>query len=392
MIKKIEAEKTARENILPFWQGMIDKDYGGFYGEADFYGKINKKAAKGCILNSRVLWTFSAAYRLFNDNAYKVYADHAYDFLKNKFLDKEYGGLFWLADYKGSNPNKRKQFYNIAFGVYALSEYFLATGDQAALNLALDLFDVTEKHGLDNTSGGYIEARLQNWQEIDDYRLSPKEINCPKSMNTCLHVLEAWTTLTRASKNEKVRMALECLLRVTLDKIVNESWNFNLFFDMNWRSLSKEISYGHDIEGSWLMYEAALATGNETLISEVKQTALSIAEVIHTAALDHKNGGLISSCDEEGKLHTKKEWWPQAEAVVGFYNAYELNGKQKYLDAAESIWKYIQKYFIDYVNGEWHNELSSDNSPDTKMPKSGFWKCPYHNGRACFEIIRRIGK
>jgi cellobiose epimerase len=392
MLNKQSAIQEVKQNILPFWQALADEENGGFYGETDFYGKPDKTAGKGCILNSRILWTFSAAYRLFEDDAYKACANHARDFLSKAFLDTTHGGLYWLVDHAGKALDARKQFYNIAFGIYALSEHYLATGDKSSLELAMALFDVTEKYGLDVTAGGYIEACSREWREIDDFRLSGKDLNCPKSMNTNLHVLEAYTNLVRAGSDERVRKALEALLHITLDKIVNRDFHFEMFFDMNWNSLAKEISYGHDIEGSWLLYEAALAAGDEKLISKVKQAALAITEVIYTAAIDHKNGGLISGCDEAERNHNKKEWWPQAEAVVGFYNAYELSGKRKYFDAAESVWNYIQKHFVDHTNGEWFNELNLDNTPDVKMPKAGFWKCPYHNARACFEVARRMGR
>jgi mannobiose 2-epimerase len=340
-------------------------------------------------LNSRILWTFSAAYRLFKDDAYRECAARAKDFMTAAFLDREHGGLYWLADHTGKPLNTRKQFYNIAFGIYALGEHYLAAGDRSSLELAMNFFEVLEKYGLDKNAGGYIEARSREWGNIDDLRLSGKDLNSPKSMNTNLHVLEAYTTLTYAGKERRVRKSLEDILRITLEKIVNKKRNFELFFDMDWNSLVKDISYGHDIEGSWLLYEAALSTGNKSLISEVKQVAIEIAETTYAAAIDHKNGGLLSGCNEDGKITDKKEWWPQAEAVVGFYNAYEISGKKKYLDAAQSIWDYIQNNFADYKNGDWHNELSLDNTPDTKMPKAGFWKCPYHNARACFEMLRR---
>jgi mannobiose 2-epimerase len=391
LINKQAAVQEVKNNILPFWQGVIDKENGGFYGETDFYGNPNKTAAKGCILNSRILWTFSAAYRIFGDSAYKVCAQHARDFLSKVFLDTTHGGLYWLADYSEKALNTRKQFYNIAFGIYALSEHYLATGDQSSLELALALFDATERYGLDPSAGGYIEACNREWRSIDDYRLSEKDLNCPKSMNTNLHVLEAYTNLVRACGDKRAHKALEALLHITLEKIVNRDFHFELFFDMDWNSLTKNISYGHDIEGSWLLYEAALTVGDESLISKVKQTALSIAEVTYNAAIDRKNGGLFSGCDGTGHNHNKKEWWPQAEAVVGFYNAYELSGEQKYFDAADSIWSYIQKYFVDHTHGEWHNELFIDDSPDVSMPKAGFWKCPYHNARACLEVVRRMG-
>jgi mannobiose 2-epimerase len=391
MLNKQEVLREVKENILSFWQGMADEENGGFYGEADFYGKIDKTAAKGCILNSRILWTFSAAYRMLGDDGYKTYAQRARDFLLSAFLDKTYGGLFWLVDHTGKALDTRKQFYNIAFGIYALSEHYRATGDQSSLELAMNLFDVTEQYGLDPSAGGYIEACNREWRSIEDFRLSGKDLNCPKSMNTNLHVLEAYTNLVCAGGGERVRNALEALLRITLDKIVNRDWHFELFFDMNWNSLTKDISYGHDIEGSWLLYEAALAIGDENLISKVKQTALAIAEVTYNAAIDRRNGGLLSGCDEAGNHHAKKEWWPQAEAVVGFYNAYELSGERKYFDAAESVWGYIQNYFVDSAHGEWFNELSIDNTPDINLPKAGFWKCPYHNARGCLEEGRRVG-
>jgi mannobiose 2-epimerase len=390
MLNRQEAEKMARENILPFWQGMADGENGGFYGESDFYGKANKTADKGGVLNSRILWTFSAAYRVFADDKYKACAARAREFMSIAFLDKEHGGLYWLVDHTGRPLNTRKQFYNIAFGIYALSEHYTACGDASSLSTAMSLFDLLEKYALDTEAGGYIEARTREWNDIEDSRLSPKEPNCPKTMNTCLHVLEAYTSLALSGGDERVRKALDSLLRITLDKIVNRDWHFNLFFEMNWHSLAKDISYGHDIEGSWLMYEAALAVGDENLIREVKTTAVAIADAIYKAAVDHRNGGLLSGCNEALKIHSKKEWWPQAEAVVGFYNAYELSGEKKYLEAAESIWDFINEHFTDHKHGEWHNELSLDNTPDTSMPKAGFWKCPYHNARVCFEIMRRM--
>jgi mannobiose 2-epimerase len=395
MLNKDEAVQMVRENILPFWQGMADRENGGFYGEADSCGNVLKTAGKGGILHARILWTFSAAYNVFKDESLKAYAAQAKDFLLSAFIDKDHGGLYWLVDHKGKVLDTRKQFYNIAFGIYALSEHFRATGDQSSLDLAFALFDIIETYGFDSSTGGYIEACTRDWRSIDDFRLSDKDLNSPKSMNTNLHVLEAYTNLLRVSTDAqrgRVRAALESLLRVTLEEIVNRNWHFDLFFDMNWRSLTGDISYGHDIEGSWLLYEAALAIGDEKLIAEVTQAALRIAEGIYAAAIDHKHGGLFSGCDSYGRIHPKKEWWPQAEAVVGFFNAYELSGERKYYDAATSIWDFIQDHFVDREHGEWHNELSLDNKPDTDMPKAGFWKCPYHNARACLELIRRIEK
>jgi mannobiose 2-epimerase len=307
------------------------------------------------------------------------------------FLDKTHGGLYWLVDSTGKVINDRKQFYNITFGLYGLSEHYRATGDKTSYELSLSLFDVLETYAFDKHAGGYIEACTYDWQSIDDLRLSENEPNCLKTMNTNLHILEAYTNLLKADKgNIPVKKALESLLIVLLEKIVNKNRQFSLFFDLNWNSLSKEISYGHDIEGSWLLYDAALVLENKELLSRVKQVALEIADVIYDKAIDKKNGGIVNDCDEHGKANENKGWWPQAEAVVGFYNAYELSGGQKYLDAADSIWSYIKNYFVDNKNGEWHHELNVDNKPNTERGKASFWKCPYHNARTCFELIERI--
>jgi mannobiose 2-epimerase len=401
MLNKQEALKEVKEHILPFWQNMADLENGGFYGEADFYGQANKTAAKGGILHARLLWTFSTAYRTFGETIYKEYAARARDFLLQAFMDGTYGGLYWLTDADGKVLDTRKQFYAIAFGIYAFAEHYRAAGEGASLDTALALFDATERHGRDMAAGGYVEARSREWGEVEDNRLSGKDINTPKSMNTNLHVLEAYTNLLMACKaanapqTGRVREALAALLAVTLEKIIDRD-HFELFFYNDWQSLTSMepqkqfISYGHDIEGSWLLYEAALALGDESIVKEVKNTAQAIANAVFVSAIDHEHGGLYSGRDGAGQVYPKKEWWPQAEAAVGFINAWELSGERRYFDAAVSIWEYIQTRFADHEHGDWHNELSLDNVPDAKMPKAGFWKCPYHNARACFELARRL--
>jgi mannobiose 2-epimerase len=327
---------------------------------------------------------------MLGDEKYKECADRARDFMVSAFHDKEHGGLYWAVDYTGKCVSDRKQIYCIAFGIYGLSEHYLATGDEKSLTLAIELFDSIEQYGYDKEHGGYIEACSRDWSGIDDYRLSDKEINCPKSMNTCLHVLEAYTTLCTASKNDRVRKALRDLTRITLDKIINSDWRFDLFFDMEWNVLTNDISYGHDIEGSWLLHEAALAVGDEALIKESEEAAIKIAEAVYDSeALDRKNGGLCRE-SKDGIMWYKKDWWSQAEAIVGFYNTYELTKDEKYLHEAKEIWDFIQKHFVDFKHGEWYRELNLDNTPDETMGKAGFWKCPYHNSRMCFEMIKRI--
>lgn len=395
MFNRLALEQDVRRNTLPFWQGLADMENGGFYGEADFYGVPVRDANKGCIMHSRILWTFSAAYRLFKEEAYRVCADRARAFLIDAFWDGEYGGLYWMVDASGKPLETKKQFYNIAFGIYALSEHYRATGDGDSLKRALALFDVTEAHGRDPVSGGYVEGRDREWKNLDYYHLGPKDLDTPKSMNTNLHVMEAYTNLLRACESAShentlcVRKALEALTVLTIEKIINPSHHFELYFDMDWNTLTKEISYGHDIEGSWLLYDAGLALGG-AWAGTVKKTAVDIAEVIYATAIDKDSGGLISGINTNGVVLVKKEWWPQAEAVVGFYNAWELSGELKYRDAAEQIADFAAQYFIDREHGDWHNELKPGNIPDPAMPKAGFWKCPYHNSRMYFQLCERL--
>ena len=388
-----EFTNEAIKNILPFWQNLIDIEQGGFYGRADFTGLPDKKADKGCILNSRILWTFSSAFRRFGDESYKKYADHAFDFLCKAFCDKENGGLHWLVDYTGKPVDSVKGIYNIAFAIYGLAEYYRATKNKTALNLAMSFFDILEKHALDPTAGGYIETKTYNWQHTTYSLLCDgKAIDCKKSMNTNLHVLEAYTTLLLATGDTRVRKALDSLTRLTMDKIINKNWQFDLYFDMDWNALNQDISYGHDIEGSWLLYDAALVLKDEDLIAHTKTTAINIAMVVYENGRDTTNGGLFTERDSNGRLSHKKDWWSQAEAIVGFYNAYQITGDEKFKTAAEEIWDFTKKYFIDKTNGEWHNEIFLDNTINTKMPKAGFWKCPYHNARMCFEMLDRLSK
>jgi mannobiose 2-epimerase len=378
------ATNLLRENILPFWQGLQDTQHGGFYGEADFFGVPVKNADKGCILNSRILWTFSAAYRALGDRPYLTTATAAYDFLRSSFLDSENSGLYWLVTADGQPTDTKKHFYNIAFGIYALSEYYLATKSEESLALAMELFDKMEAHGRDYLHGGYIEACTRNWQPAEDFRLSDKELNLPKSMNTHLHILEAYTTLLRATNHPRVHEALSAITRITLDKIIHNQRTFLLFFDNNWAPHEAPQSYGHDIEGSWLVHDAAEALGDAEILAEAREAAVKIAASMLQLAVDRENGGLISE-----PAMQEKEWWPQAEAVVGFYNAYQLSRDEKYKQAAISIWDFTLAHFVDHENGEWHRILLG-NKPDISMYKSGFWKCPYHNARMCLELITRL--
>jgi cellobiose epimerase len=382
------------KDILPFWMNnTVDNEHGGFYGEVSNDLVVNKEAHKAGVINSRVLWTFSTAYRFFGDEAYLQMADHAYDFLINSFWDKEYSGIYWLVDYKGNAVDDKKQIYNIAFAVYGLTEYYRASGKKESLDKAIELYNCIERYSYDSTNKGYFEALARDWKDLADTRLSAKEINCKKSMNTHLHILEAYTNLFRVWKDDEFRNKFKELIEVTADYIVdNEEYRFKLFFDEKWNSLDNGISYGHDIEGSWLLFEAAEVLGDEALINRVKDISLGMAKKVIENGIDEKNGGLLNEKHSDGRLDNYKAWWPQAEAMVGFLNAYELNNNEEYLKASFDIWNFTDKYFVDKTNGEWFNEVSLEGKTDEKMKKVDAWKCPYHNGRACFEIATRIDK
>lgn len=386
---KHQTKKELLNNILPFWGSLIDHENGGFYGYADFNGVVDKQYEKGSILNSRILWTFATAYRLFKDDKYKEYADHARDFMIKYIYDHERGGLYWSVNADGTPKDNRKHFYNIAFGVYALSEHYRATGDNQSLEYAIKLFDILEKYAYDPVDGGYIEGLNVDFVDDGSGRLSPKDLLCAKSMNTNLHVLEALTNLHRVWKNDLLYTRLVELIDVHVEKIINtDTMHLDTFFDMQWYSLKEEFSYGHDIECSWLLYEAAEVTHDEAIISKVKTVTLGMAKATLKQAIDHENGGIYNG-KEDGEFAQSKAWWVEAEAVVGFVNAYGLSDEKDYLDYALQVWDFTKKYFVDTKNGDWHNELALNGKPDTTFPKVEPWKCPYHNARMCFEIYTR---
>lgn len=391
---KNAVQKELTEDILPFWcNHTIDKENGGFYGTVLNDLTIVDKANKGCILNSRILWSYSTAYRISKNENHLKLADIAYDFLVNHFWDKENSGLYWMVDYKGDVVDDRKQIYNIAFGIYGLSEYFRATGKKESLDKAIELYNITEKYSYDEINKGYIEALDKDWNIIQDMRLSPKNLNSKKSMNTHLHIMEAYTNLYRVWPDSGLKDKLDEIIDVTITHIIDaNNYQFKLFFDETWNSLNKVISYGHDIEGSWLLYEAAEVSKNQTLIAKAKEIAIKMAEKVLVDGIDISNNSICSEKYENGTFEINKAWWPQAEAVVGFINAYQLTDEYNFLEAAAKVWTYIDKHFIDKKYGEWFNEVTPDGSPAKGMAKVDPWKCPYHNSRACFESIERLDK
>lgn len=388
----IESQLAELDNILSFWiKHTIDEKNGGFYGTILSSGVTVKNANKGAILNGRILWSFSAAYNFNKNPKYLEVAERAFNYFSDYFIDKKNGGIFWELDYTGNPVNRRKQAYALGFAIYGLSEYYRASGNERSLNLAQELFWTIEKNLSDKEFGGYIEALSENWEPLEDMRLSLKDANEPKSMNTHLHLLEPYTNLYRSWKNPILADCIKKLIRIFLDKIIdNKTAHFNLFFDMDWKVKSSIISYGHDIEGSWLLYEAAEELGVHNLIEEVKAMAIRMVDVTKNEGSDID--GSIFNEREGAHLDTDKHWWPQAEAMVGYINVWQITGDKKYLDEAEKVWNFIKLRIIDNELGEWFWRVDKSGDPYISDDKTGFWKCPYHNTRALIEVVSRLRK
>ena len=389
---KKEMQDVLTGNILPFWiDKMVDHENGGFYGRIDGHGNLHADAEKGGILNARILWTFSAAYRVLGKSEYLEMATRAKDYIIAHFIDREYGGTYWSLDCKGNPKDTKKQFYAIGFMIYGLSEYVRATGDKEALDYAIQLFECIEEHSLDVIYNGYIEACTREWGEIADMRLSDLDANYPKSQNTHLHIIEPYANLYRVWKDERLEKALRNMINIFTDKILNPETNhLDLFFEKDWtRGAGHLESYGHDIECSWLMHEAALVLGDAEVLKKVEEIVPLVAKASEKGL--NPDGSMIHEANlDTGHVDDDLHWWVQAEAVVGFYNIYQHFGDESALDKSLQCWQYIKDNLIDNEGGEWYWSRRPDGTLNLDDDKAGFWKCPYHNGRMCLEIIERI--
>ncbi len=388
---KPEIAVELRENILPFWMNYpADRDNGGFYGAVTNDLQILDDVPRSAILCARVLWTFSAAYRTFGDEAYLAMAQHAYTYLTTTFWDDVYGGLYWSVDRNGRFIEDRKHHYAQAFGIYGLSEYYRASGNPQSLQFAQNLFHLLEEYAYDAQHQGYIEGSCRDWTPLEDMRLSTKEINSSKSMNTMLHILEAYTNLLRVWDDEKVRGRHREAIEVFLKHIINpQTSHFSLLFDNAWHSLTPTVSFGHDIEGCWLLWEAAEVQGDAELLAAVRESVVGMATAVYNSALE-PDGSLLYEAGPDGITDDNKVWWAQAEALVGFTNTFQLTGDEKFARAAARLWHYIQEKMIDRTCGDWYKQLHRDGTPDLAHYKAGPWDCPYHHSRACLEMMARI--
>lgn len=385
-------QEAAQElkGILDYWQARtLDHQQGGFVGRIDNNNNVDADAPKGSVLNSRILWTFSAAYNETGKNDYLQVAERAFRYLADHFIDKEYGGVYWTVDHRGAPLDTKKQIYALSFAIYGLSEYYIGSQSEEAKDLAIELYRAIVAHSYDPQYGGYIEALARDWKDLEDLRLSAKDANEKKSMNTHLHVLEGFTNLYRIWPDSGLKAKLEELIHLFLDHIIDaKTHHLILFFDEQWNPKSSIVSYGHDIEAAWLLQEAAEVVGDEALLGQVKHRSVQVAAAA-AKGLD-KDGGLWYEWDgAEQHLVKEKHWWPQGEAMVGFFNAWQNTGDEAFLKASLDSWRFTKEYIIDKQNGEWFWGVKEDYSIMNE-DKVGLWKCPYHNGRACIEIMRRV--
>ncbi|MFW5657679.1 MAG: AGE family epimerase/isomerase [Bacteroidota bacterium] len=385
-----ELELELHESILDYWiKNTLDEVNGGFVGQITYDNIINPEADKGCILNSRILWSFSAACHMFKRKEYLAMADRAYDYFINHFIDNQYGGTYWMLNSKGEPVDDSKQVYGQVFSIYGLSTYYQATNNEEALRKAIDLYYLVEKHSYDSQKDGYMDAFSRTWEATDYSMINPSGPISPKTMNTHLHVLEAYTQLYRVWQDEGLKKQLKGLIRIHLDKIINKDTNhFDLFFERDWNPTSDIISFGHDIEGAWLMNEAAEVLGQESLIKEVQQAALKMADAVLKEGIA-PDGSLLHEGQDNKIIDSDRHWWPQAEAMVGFVDAYQKTGNEKYLNAAQKVWGFIKKHLMN-PTGEWYWSVDENYTKNTVDDKAGPWKAPYHNSRACMEIIHRL--
>lgn len=382
-----EVKKHLLTTIIPFWKSLRDDTNGGYYGYMDYDLSVDKTAVKGCILNSRITWFFANAYLLLKDESLLDEAKHGFEFLKNHCLDRKNGGIYWSINYDGTVNDTTKHTYNQAFSIYALSSYYDATKDEQALRMANEIYDIIEEKCRDEI--GYLEAFDATFSPIDNDKLSENGVIAEKTMNTLLHVFEAYTELYRVTKQQRVKTRLEWMMDIIADKIYNPTLHRQeVFFDKNYNSILDLHSYGHDIETAWLINRGIEVLAEEAYTKKMGPIIDDLTQEIYKVAFDGHS--LANEC-EKGVVNTHRIWWVQAETVIGFLNGYQRDkSKVEYAKAAASAWDFIKNHLIDQRNGsEWFWEVDENGRPFEGRPIVEPWKCPYHNGRMCFEVIRR---
>jgi len=395
--QKVKMDKLKNEvlfnlthNLLPYWSTrMVDTKNGGFYGRINASDQVFPDEDKGGILNARILWTYSSAYRILKDTTYLRLAKRSKEYIMSHFIDKEFGGAYRSVKSTGEPSDTRKQTYTQSFFIYGLAEYYRVTGDKDALKAAKDIFELFEKFALDKENDGYFEVFTRDWNRSHDMLIGEKTSQDEKTMNTHLHIMEAYTNLYRVWPDRRVADRLKDQVEIFLDKIVDAKTSHLIcFMDKNWNRTSSLDSYGHDIESSWLLVEAAGVLKDTALLGRVTKTSIKIANAASEGL--QPDGSLIYEKDlSTGRKNTERSWWAQAETIVGYLNAYEITGNEKYLDKSINCWNYTKNHLVDNKSGGWFSSVS-ESGITGRGDKGGFWVCPYHSGRMCMEVIERL--
>lgn len=390
-VYKKALEQEVNDNILSFWLELQDHQHGGFYCYADFDGNIDASHPKAVLLHSRILWAFSAAYRVLGRAEYAAAARHAFEFLTRQAMDSVKGGVYWMLDHQGQVTDSQKHIYNQGFAIYALAEFHRATGDVQARELAIGLFNLIEQHAYDAEHKGYFEAYDQDWNSIENALIcdTAEGVVTEKSMNTHLHILEAYANLLRIYPDAKLEARVKELIDLFRERIILPNQHFGLFFTRDWQCVSRDISYGHDIEGTWLIDDAVRLLSDKHYVREITTLTTQMAQVTLQEGLD-SDGAIFNELRDRHLLDTDRVWWVQAEGMVGFFNAYLKSLNPAFHKAALDCWHIINQQLIDKNNGEWYWKTYRDGRPYLDRAKVEPWKCPYHNGRACLELIERL--
>ena len=395
-LDQLRAElRQEHKDILAYWQKYApDAEHGGFYGRVSYQNQPDASADKGIVLNARILWSFSAALRHTHHEEYRATADRAFQYIQQHFVDPKFGGVYWSVTATGQPKYPLKHLYGQAFALYGLSEYVRATRSAPALALAKAQFQYMVKYAYDAKNGGFMEAMAQDWSPATDYIISKYDNRESKTMNTHLHLLESFTSLYRVWPDKSVADQIRGMLRMFLEHIIDpKTYRMNLFMDNDWKIRRTAISYGHDIEASWLLPEAAdvlaaKSPGDKPLQKTVRALALNMARAA-TTGFDPNDGGMNYELEPDGHLNTERSWWVLAEAMVGFMNAYQLTHEKAFLDKSIQSWEFIKKYLLDLKNGEWFSGVTIDHKV-LGSDKISMWKAPYHNSRSCLEMLERL--
>ena len=380
--------QEVRENltscILPYWLKLKDPR-GGFYGEVASDGTVLYDAPRGVILNARLIWSFAAAYAALKDTQYLVAAVHARDWFLEHFCDHKYGGVYWSVTPEGERLDDKKQLYAQGFAIYGLAELYKVTRDDEVLKNAVNLFQVVETHFSDRENGGYMEALSRDFSPLEDMSLSAHDINADKTMNSHLHILEAYANLYQVWPDEGLKAAVERLLDIIGRKVMAPDGHLQLYFRRDWSVMPGGVSYGHDIETSWLALECAFALKDLDVVNKVRPWALRMGKAGNEGLL--ADGSLRYEKLPDGSYDDSRQWWVQAETVVGNLWLWKYHSDEGGADRAIRAWNYIREHLVDGKDGEWWWAVLPDGSLDKAQPKAGFWKCPYHNTRMCLQVL-----